>query len=151
MVLTRCRQDRAHPLASLGVILAARRARGVPTGAPTPSWSRSWLDTQESKSVRGPDTKPVIRATRLRYLCPGHIGPRLQVLRPPQEPPLDLQVHRGGAALKSAGHLHILPLCCCHIPWKLGKFCCKTEMHPFGIGTPLLTASLVSSLHFPGS
>ena len=147
----RCRQDSVHPLASLGVILATRRARGVPRGAPTPSWSRSRLDTQESKSVNGPDTKQEIRATQLRYLCPSHIGPRLQILRPPQEPPLDLQVHRGRAALESAGHLHILPLRCCHIPRKLGKFCWKTETHPFGICTLLLTASLVSSLHFPGS
>ena len=77
--------------------------------------------------MSGPDTKQAIRATQLCYLCPGHIGPRLQVLRPPQEPPLDLQVHRGRAALESAGHLHILPLGCCHIPRKLGKFCCKTN------------------------
>ena len=47
---------RGSPLASLGVILAARRATGVPRGAPTPSWPRFRLDTQESKSVSGPDS-----------------------------------------------------------------------------------------------
>ena len=136
----------AHPLASLGVILA-ERARGRPMSAQASFWARPRLDTQRSKSVGGTDAK----ATGLRYLCPGHFGPGVQVLRPPQEPPLDLQVHRGGAALESAGHLHILPLGCSHVPRKLGKFCCKTETHPFGIYTPLLTASLESSLHFPST
>lgn len=97
-------------------------------------------------------THAALRATRLGYLRTSHLGPGLQVLGPPQEPPLDLQIHRGRATLESARHLHILPLGRRHVPRKLGKFCCKTETHPFGIPTPPLSASrsLRALYIFPG-
>lgn len=72
------------------------------------------------------------------YLRACSLGPLLQVLWSPEEPPLNLQVHWSRAALESAGHLHILPFGRSHVSRKLGKFCCKTEMHRFGVSTPAL-------------
>lgn len=72
-------------------------------------------------------------ALRHGYLRAGRLGSMLQVLWSPKEPPLDLQVHGSGAALESAGHLHILSLGRSHVPRKLGKFCCKTDTHHSGV------------------